>query len=67
MVDGQHAWTTTGGERGTKTGGRQVDSIRKVSDPFEDVEGGKRNSTRCWLCARGGAEVGSEQQRRQQP
>lgn len=35
----------------TKTGGRQVDSIRKVSDPFEVVEG-KRKSTRCRLCAR---------------
>lgn len=46
-------WLTADWAAGwTKTGGRQVDSIRKVSDPFEDVEG-KRKSTRwCWLCAR---------------
>lgn len=38
---------------GQRLGGRQeVDSIRKVSDPFEDVEG-KSNSTRRRLCASG--------------
>lgn len=32
-------------------GGRQVDSIRKVSDPFEEAEGHERNSTRLPGCA----------------
>lgn len=32
-------------------GGRQVDSIRKVSDPFEEAEGQERNSTRLPGCA----------------
>lgn len=32
-------------------GGRQVDSIRKVLDPFEEAEGQERNSTRLPGCA----------------